>query len=66
MSRPTCPSIALCSHPSTPLRAASGGGLRPVLTDAARNAFSALQAGMEKRRSAEQRNSPSARAEATP
>lgn len=56
MSLPACSSIALCSHPSTPLRAASGGGLRPVLTDTARSAFSALQAGTEKRRPAEQRN----------
>jgi hypothetical protein len=56
--RPAFPSIALCSHPSTPLRAAFGGGLRPALTDAARSALCALQAGAEKRRSAEQRNAP--------
>jgi hypothetical protein len=31
-------SLAPCSPPSRPLRAASGGGLRPVLTAAARDA----------------------------
>ena len=35
---PTCLSLAPCSPPSRPLRAASGGGLRPVLTAAARGA----------------------------
>ena len=34
--RPTWPRVAPCSRPSTPLRAAYGGGLRPVLTAAAR------------------------------
>src|SRR5215469_12745680 len=38
MRIPTCPSLAPCSPPSRPLRAASGGGLRPVLTAAARGA----------------------------
>ena len=38
MRVPTCPSLAPCSPPSRPLRAASGGGLRPVLTAAARGA----------------------------
>src|SRR5215470_778783 len=32
-------SLAPCSPPSRPLRAASGGGLRPVLTAAARGAL---------------------------
>ena len=50
-SRPVCLSIAPCSCPSTPLRAAFSGGLRPVLTGTARDAISALQAGTEKRRS---------------
>lgn len=36
---PTCPSLAPCSPPSRPLRAASGGGPRPVLTAAARGAI---------------------------
>ena len=42
---PTCPSLAPCSPPSRPLRAASGGGLRPVLTAAARGAT--LSAGRD-------------------
>src|SRR4051812_16189517 len=33
---PGCASIGPCSQPSRPLRAAFGGGLRPVLTAAAR------------------------------
>ena len=32
-------SLAPCSPPSRPLRAASGGGLRPVLTAAVRGAL---------------------------
>jgi hypothetical protein len=39
MSGPANPSMAPCSRPSTPLRAAYGGGLRPVLTATARAAF---------------------------
>ncbi len=39
MSGPACPTIAPCSQPSTPLRAAFGGGLRPALTAAARGAL---------------------------
>jgi len=31
--------MAPCSRPSTPLRAAGGGGLRPVLTATARGAL---------------------------
>ncbi len=42
------PSIAPCSRPSRPLRAASGGGLRPVLTAAPLDAFK-TQAGTKKR-----------------
>ncbi len=38
MRVPTCPILAPCSPPSRPLRAAFGGGLRPVLTAAARGA----------------------------
>jgi hypothetical protein len=38
MSGPACPTIAPCSQPSTPLRAAVGGGLRPALTAAPRGA----------------------------
>lgn len=38
MSVPVSPSIALGSQPSTPLHAACGGGLRPVLTAAAHSA----------------------------
>ena len=58
MSGPACPSMAPCSRPSTPLRAACRGGQRPVLTATARGAFPS-QAGTEKRRSTEQRNFPS-------
>jgi hypothetical protein len=36
--RPTCPIFAPCSPWSSTLRAASGGGLRPCLTNAARDA----------------------------
>ncbi len=38
MSGPASPMIAPCSQPSTPLRAANGGGLRPALTAAPRGA----------------------------
>ena len=38
---PTCPRMAPCSPPSSTLRAASGGGLRPCLTAAARVAWKA-------------------------
>src|SRR5215472_5799643 len=38
-------SLAPCSPPSRPLRAASGGGLRPVLTTAARGALSEGRSG---------------------
>jgi hypothetical protein len=43
---------------NTASRRSPSGGLRPVLTAAARVAFSKCKAGTEKRRSAEQRNSP--------
>src|SRR4029077_10597939 len=36
---------AACSRRSRPLRAASGGGLRPALTDPARAALAALRSG---------------------
>ena len=39
MSGPAYPTIAPCSRPSTPLRAAFGGGLRPALTAPARGAL---------------------------
>ena len=42
MSGPACATMAPCSRPSTPLRAAYGGGLRPVLTATARGAFQTL------------------------
>jgi len=45
MSGPAPQSLALCSQPSTPLRAACGGSLRLVLTAAARTAF--LEAGRD-------------------
>ena len=53
---PTCPSVAPCAPPSRPLRAASGGGVRPVLTAAARGAT--LNAGRDEETapSVEQRN----------
>ena len=41
MSGPAYLTMAPCSRPSTPLRAAGGGGLRPVLTATARGAFQA-------------------------
>ncbi len=39
MSGPAYSTIAPCSRPSTPLRAAFGGGLRPALTAPARGAL---------------------------
>ena len=45
MSGPVRSSMALCSQPSTPLRAACGGSLRLALTAAARSAF--LEAGRD-------------------
>jgi hypothetical protein len=39
MKGPAYSTMAPCSRPSTPLRAADGGGLRPVLTATARGAF---------------------------
>ncbi len=39
MSGPALLTIAPCSRPSTPLRAACGGGLRPALTAAPRGAL---------------------------
>ena len=39
MSSPACLMIPPCSRPSTPLRAAFGGGLRPALTAAPRGAL---------------------------
>ncbi len=39
MSCPASPTMAPCSRPSTPLRAAYRGGLRPVLTATARAAL---------------------------
>ena len=39
MSGPASSTIAPCSRPSTPLRAAYGGGLGPALTPAARGAL---------------------------
>jgi len=39
MSGPALSTVAPCSRPSTPLRAASGGSLRLVLTAAAPGAF---------------------------
>ena len=52
MSVPACLTIAPCSRPSTPLRAADRGGLRPVLTATAR-VTPRGSTGMKKRRSAE-------------
>src|SRR5919205_3821973 len=54
--RPASSRVAPCSRPSRPLRAACGGGLRPVLTAAARGAMRPAQAGTEKRPQAELRN----------
>jgi len=45
MSGPVYLSVAPCSRPSTSLRAADRGGLRPMLTAAARGAF--LEAGRD-------------------
>jgi hypothetical protein len=53
---PTCPSLAPCSPPSRPLRAAYGGGLRPVLTAAARGATLIAGRDEETAPSVEQRN----------
>jgi hypothetical protein len=39
MNRPVLAIIAPCSGPSRPLRAAFGGGLRPVVTAPVRGAF---------------------------
>ena len=39
MSSPALRTMAPCSRPSTPLRAACGGGLRPALTAAPRGAL---------------------------
>ena len=39
MTGPACSTIAPCSRPSTPLRAACGGGLRPALTATVRGAL---------------------------
>jgi hypothetical protein len=50
--RPACVSLAPCSRPSRPLRAAFGGGLRPVLTAPARGTIDNLQAGTKERLSA--------------
>jgi transposase len=46
---PTSPSVTPCSPPSRTLRAASGGGLRPSLTAAARGVTGPGQVGTEKR-----------------
>jgi transposase len=46
---PTSPSVTPCSPPSRTLRAASGGGLRPSLTAAARDVTPKGQVGTEKR-----------------
>jgi len=48
---PTSPSVTPCSPPSRTLRAASGGGLRPSLTAAARGVTAQGQVGTEKRTS---------------
>jgi transposase len=48
---PTSPSVTPCSPPSRTLRAASGGGLRPSLTAAARGVTGPGQVGTEKRSS---------------
>ena len=53
MTGPACPIVALCSRPSTPLRAAKGGGLRPALTAPARGALAEIMPG---RRNAAQPN----------
>jgi hypothetical protein len=46
---PTAASVTLCSPPSRPLRAASGGGLRPALTAAALSVPERGQVGTKKR-----------------
>jgi transposase len=46
---PTSPTVTPCSPPSRTLRAASGGGLRPSLTAAARSVTGPRQVGTEKR-----------------
>jgi len=46
---PTAKSVTPCSPPSRTLRAASGGGLRPSLTAAARGVTGPRQVGTEKR-----------------
>jgi transposase len=46
---PTCPTVTPCSPPSRTLRAASGGGLRPSLTAAARGVTQSRQVGTKKR-----------------
>ena len=53
---PTRPSPAPCSPPSRPRRAASGGGLRPVLTAAARGATLTSGRDEETASAIEQRN----------
>jgi transposase len=49
VSAPTTPSVTPCSPPSRTLRAASGGGLRPSLTAAARAVTRPGQVGTKKR-----------------
>jgi transposase len=46
---PTACMVTACSPPSRPLRAASGGGLRPALTAAARAVTAQSQVGTKKR-----------------
>jgi hypothetical protein len=53
---PTTKSVTPCSPPSRTLRAASGGGLRPSLTAAARGVTALRQVGTKKRPQVEQRN----------
>jgi hypothetical protein len=53
---PTGPSLAPCSPPSRPLRAACGGGLRPVLTAAVRGVTLNLGRDEETAPRVEQRN----------
>jgi len=53
---PTRPSLAPCSPPSRPLRAASGGGLWPVLTVAVRGVTLNLGRDEETAPGVEQRN----------
>ena len=49
VSVPTTSSVTPCSPPSRTLRAASGGGLRPSLTAAARGVTELGQVGTKKR-----------------